>query len=90
MDKREVKALRAELGWTQHQMGAAMNASQPVIWKWENGVAVPDVYRAAALTQLRARLDEAKVDRQKQEFIEGLKVAGAVGAVALLAYLFSR
>ncbi len=88
MTPRQIKALRHELGWTQQQMGSYLNVSQVGIWRWESAQATPDAYRMAALKQLRMRFDQARGTRQKQEFIEGLKVAGALGALALLVYLF--
>ncbi len=90
MTPQQIKALRDELGWTQQQMGSFLNVSQVGIWRWESAQATPDAYRMAALKQLRIRLDQARVARQQQEFIEGLKVAGALGVLALLVYLFSR
>lgn len=90
MAPNQIRELRDELGWTQNQMGTYLNISQVGIWRWESGQSAPDDYRGAMLWQLRERLDEAKADQQKQEFIEGLKIAGAISAVALLAYLFSK
>ena len=88
MTPQQIKALRDELGWTQQQMGSFLNVSQVGIWRWESAQATPDAYRMAALKQLRTRLEQARVARQQQEFIEGLKVAGALGVLSLLVYLF--
>ena len=90
MTPQQIKALRDELGWTQQQMGSFLNVSQVGIWRWESAQATPDAYRMTALKQLRIRLDQARVARQQQEFIEGLKVAGALGVLALLVYLFKH
>lgn len=90
MTAEDIKNIRSELGWTQVQMAAYLSVSDVVIWRWETGQSTPDPYRMAVLQQLRQRLDEAKAQKQKRDFVSGLKLAGAAGIVALLAYLFKE
>ena len=68
-------------------MGSYLNGSQVGIWRWESAKATPDAYRMAVLEQLRIRLDQWS-ESHRQEFMDGLKVAGALGVPALLGYLF--
>ena len=40
----ELRALRQRLGWTQEQLGAAVNKTDRTVHRWESGaIAVPDL-----------------------------------------------
>lgn len=91
MESEEIKHLRKRLGWSLADFGRYFGVTAQAVLKWERGTARPNDFALAAMIQLRSRLDAAKGEHQKQQFINGLKRALLTGGiVALLAYLFNQ
>lgn len=86
---KQIAKIRTDLGLSQVQFATYMQVSMITVTNWENGVRNPDNYKLATLIELRRQIDEARANKAKEEFITGLKLAGAVGISALLAYIFS-
>lgn len=55
-----IKLLRAEFGYTQAQMAAALHLNVLTISRWENGQTTP---RASAIAAIRKMADEKGVSR---------------------------
>jgi transcriptional regulator with XRE-family HTH domain len=91
MNPEEIKQLREELGWSLAKFGKYFGVTAQAVLKWERGTALPNDFALASMIQLKRRLDEAKGNNQKQQFINGLKQALLTGGiVALLTYLFNQ
>lgn len=91
MEPKEIIQLRKELGWSLANFGKYFGVTAQAVLKWERGTALPNDFAMAAMIQLRNRLDQAKENQQKQQFIYGLKRALLTGGIlALLAYLFNQ
>lgn len=91
MESQEIKQLRQRLGWSLADFGRYFGVTAQAVLKWERGTARPNDLALAAMIQLRSRLDAAKGEQQKQQFINGLRNALLTGGiVALLAYLFNN
>jgi len=87
---KQIAKIRTDLGLTQAQFATYMQVSLMTVNTWEMGTRNPDNYKLATLLELRKRIDEAKANRAKKQFVDGLKVAGAIGIGTLLAYIFSN
>ncbi len=91
MNPEEIKQLRKELGWSLAKFGKYFGVTAQAVLKWERGTALPNDFVLASMIQLERRLDEAKGNNQKQQFINGLKQALLTGGIiALLTYLFNQ
>jgi len=91
MQPQEIKHLRQQLGWSLADFGRYFGVTAQAVLKWERGTSQPNDFTLAAMIQLQRRLDLAQTDKQKQQFINGLKRALLTGGVlALLAYLFKN
>lgn len=83
-----IRELRKRLGWSLAEFGRHFGVTPQAVLKWERGDARPSDFALATMIQLNRRLD-ALSDKQKNEFINGLKTALLTGGMlALLAYLF--
>lgn len=90
MEPKEIIQLRKELGWSLANFGRYFGVTAQAVFKWERGTAQPNDFALATMIQLQHKLKEAHEDKQKQQFINGLKRALLTGGVlALLAYLFN-
>ena len=91
MEAEKIRQLRQRLGWSLADFGRYFGVTAQAVLKWERGTAQPNDFALAAMIQLRSRLDAAKGEQQKQQFINGLRHALLTGGiVALLAYLFNQ
>jgi transcriptional regulator with XRE-family HTH domain len=90
MTPKGIRELRKRLGWSLAEFGQHFGVSPQAVLKWERGKARPSDFALATMIQLNRRLD-ALSDKQKNEFINGLKTALLTGGIlALLAYLFQK
>lgn len=87
MEKEKITRIRKELGLTKTQFAAYMGVSLMTVNFWEMGERSPDNYKLATLRGLEKKLGQLK-PQEKPQFAEGLKIAGAIGLGALLAYIF--
>lgn len=91
MEPHQIKQLRQEIGWSLAEFGRYFGVTAQAVLKWERGTAQPNDFALAAMIQLQRRLRVAKEEKQKLQFINGLKRALLTGGVlALLAYLFNE
>ena len=91
MQPSEIIQLRQDLGWSLANFGRYFGVTAQAVLKWERGTARPNDFALAAMIQLQHKLREAQGEKQKQQFINGLKRALLTGGVlALLAYLFNE
>ncbi|HBQ60146.1 MAG TPA: hypothetical protein DD671_11135 [Balneolaceae bacterium] len=91
MNPEEIKQLREELSWSLAKFGKYFGVTAQAVLKWERGTSLPNDFALASMIQLKRRLDEAKGNNQKQQFINGLKQALLTGGIiALLTYLFNQ
>lgn len=91
MEAQEIIQLRQQMGWSLASFGKYFGVTAQAVLKWERGTAIPNDFAMAAMIQLRRRLNEAKGEKQKQEFINGLKRALITGGIiALLTFLFNK
>lgn len=91
MEPQEIIQLRQQLGWSLASFGKYFGVTAQAVLKWERGTAIPNDFAMAAMIQLRKRLDQAVKDKQKQEFINGLRRALITGGIiALLTFLFNN
>lgn len=91
MEPQEIIQLRQKLGWSLASFGKYFGVTAQAVLKWERGTAIPNDFAMAAMIQLRKRLDHAVKEKQKQEFINGLRRALLTGGViALLTFLFNK
>jgi len=90
MTPKGIRELRKRLGWSLAEFGRHFGVTPQAVLKWERGKARPSDFALATMIQLNRRLD-ALSDKQKNEFINGLKTALLTGGIlALLAYLFQK
>jgi transcriptional regulator with XRE-family HTH domain len=90
MKKEQIKQLRADLGWSQAQLGGYLGYTATAVMKWEKGMATPPPVIQGILTKLRQRLDRQRREQQKQEFIQGIAAVAVTGGVlAVLNYIFN-
>lgn len=91
MEPQDIIRLRQQLGWSLASFGKYFGVTAQAVLKWERGTATPNDFAIAAMIQLRKRLDQAVKDKQKQEFINGLRRALITGGIiALLTFLFNN
>lgn len=91
MEPQEIIQLRQQLGWSLASFGKYFGVTAQAVLKWERGTALPNDFAMAAMIQLKKRLDHAVKEKQKQEFINGLRRALLTGGViALLTFLFNK
>lgn len=84
MTPQEIRELRSELEINQYELAELVDATQPTVWRWENGKATPPDSKVAIMKQLRERARE-----KGTSFIDGLlKVAAAGAFIVLLSELF--
>lgn len=80
--------MRNRLGWSLAEFGKYFSVTPQAVLKWERGDARPNDFVLATMIQLNNRLSEFS-EKQKDEFIERLRIAFLTGGViALLAFLF--
>lgn len=90
MTPEDIRELRKRLGWSLAEFGRHFGVSPQAVLKWERGDARPSDFALATMIQLNRRLN-ALSEKQKHEFINGLKTALLTGGIlALLAYLFQK
>ena len=90
MQPSEIIQLRQQLGWSLAEFGRYFGVTAQAVLKWERGTAQPNDFALATMIQLQHKLREAQEEKQKLQFINGLKRALLTGGViALLAYLFN-
>lgn len=91
MEPQEITQLRQQLGWSLASFGKYFGVTAQAVLKWERGTAKPNDFAMAAMIQLKKRLDHAVKEKQKQQFINGLRRALLTGGViALLTFLFNK
>lgn len=89
MTPQEIKDLRQRLEWSLQEMGQVMRISAMAISNWKRGKTAPGPYKAAALEQLRNRLNEAERQQRREQFEQTLKAgASDVGVGFFLHVLF--
>ncbi|PKD43709.1 helix-turn-helix domain-containing protein [Rhodohalobacter barkolensis] len=91
MQPSEIIQLRQQLGWSLAEFGKHFGVTAQAVLKWERGTAQPNDFALATMIQLQERLQQAERNKQKQQFINGLRRALLTGGViALLTYLFNK
>lgn len=90
MDSNTIKAIRRELGLTQSQMAALLNASQTTIAKYENNASRPSGDILKKLEQLNQALSNEADSKQIKGLIQSTGgVAAAAGFLGMSSALLS-
>ena len=91
MEPSEIIQLRKQLGWSLAEFGRYFGVTAQAVLKWERGTAHPSDFATATMIQLKRRLDHAVKEKQKQQFVNGLKIALLTGGIlALVTFLFNQ
>ncbi len=63
-----IRVLRKKQKWSQEQLAEKVNVSRQTVAKWENGEAVPDIYKCQILADLfQVSLDQLSRDMSEEE-----------------------
>jgi len=90
MDSKTIKAIREDLGLTQSQMAALLNASQATIAKYENNTSRPSGDILKKLEQLNKVLSNKEDSKKIKDLIQSTGgVAAAAGFLGMSSALLS-
>jgi AbrB family looped-hinge helix DNA binding protein len=63
-----IRVLRKKQKWSQEQLAEKLNVSRQTVAKWENGEALPDIYKCQILAELfQVSLDQLSRDMSEEE-----------------------
>lgn len=63
-----IRVLRKKQKWSQEQLAERLNVSRQTVAKWENGEALPDIYKCQILADLfQVSLDQLSRDMSEEE-----------------------
>jgi|GEM_PF-1432475 len=90
-----IVALRQDLGWSQQVFASFFKVSFRTVQNWELGTATPNDFQVAAMHQLRYRLDQARQQKQQEQFKSSLQeklpaILFGIGVGALLHFLYTE
>ncbi|MBB6447120.1 helix-turn-helix domain-containing protein [Bacillus benzoevorans] len=63
-----IRVLRKKQKWSQEQLAEKVNVSRQTVAKWENGEALPDIYKCQVLADFfQVSLDQLSRDMREEE-----------------------